>query len=412
VGAGDASPPLPWPSPGVEASHGESVPAPPGDSAALAEALRELRRVEGAGGWGEVAPGPALRPGEEDPRIPTLRERLRRSGDLPVRRVEAAPGSALFDAPLEEGVRRFQARHGLEVDGVVGAATMAELNVPVEDRIRQVALNLDRRRELGRLEGPLDVVVNVPGFVAWVHQRDGSTREHRVITGRVDRPTPLLVGRIGHVVLAPYWNVPPNILSRDKLPLLRRDPAYLERQHMTVLARGTGARVDPASIRWDTVNAGAFNRDYWLRQEPGSWNALGEVKFIFPNPHHVYMHDTPDRHLFQRPARAFSSGCIRVEGAMELALLLLAGSPEWTPERIRQVARGGSERWIALRESVPVRTVYWTAWVDRSGELQLRRDLYGLDAGRTPRGAEEALSECRLPADPPVGAFSTTTTPS
>ena len=357
---------------------------PPGDSLALRRALGELEQVEARGGWGTVPPGPTLRPGEEDPRVASLRRRMERSGDLP--RMALATDSTLMDPLLEQAVRRFQARHGLDVDGVVGAATLAALNVPVEQRMRQVDLNLLRRREFVPDTGRIRVVVNVPGFEAWVVEEGKETSVHRLVVGRVDRPTPLLAGRIEHVVLAPYWNVPRNIFLRDKLPVLRRDPAYLDRQRMTVMDRSTGRPAVGGAPDWNQIDPGEFHQRFWLRQAPGPGNALGAVKFIFPNPHDVYLHDTPDRHLLERGFRSFSSGCMRIDRPMELAERLLEGHRDWGVERIHRVAAGGVEQWVRLAQPAPIRLVYWTAWVDRDGVLHLNQDLYGMDARRMSDG--------------------------
>jgi len=389
---------------GVEGARAQlPVPPPPGDSLALRSAMEEFVQIRDSGGWPEVPAGATLRLGDRDPRVVILRDRLRISGDLNPA-PDAAPRGVttslfeptLFDEALDRAVRRFQGRHALEVDGAVGAATRAALNVPVQDRIRQISLNLDRRRDFrpAPASGPFRVIVNIPGFEAFVLEEGGEPRIHRVITGRVDRPTPELTGRIEHVVLSPFWNVPPGILTLDKLPEIRRDPSYIARSRMSVIDRSTSATVNPNLINWSEISASEFNSRYWLRQAPGPSNALGLVKFIFPNPYHVFLHDTPDRHLFERERRAFSSGCMRLDGAMELAERLLIRVPGWGLERIHEVANRGTEVWVALAEPVPIQTVYWTTWVTPDGTLHMVDDLYGLDRGRPVSNMTDEVSEC------------------
>jgi L,D-transpeptidase YcbB len=333
--------------------------------------------------------GPTLRLGDEGPRVVELATRLQRSGHL------VFPSGDSFDDRLEGAVQRFQRQHGLEADGLVGRATQEALNVPVEARIEQLRRNLEARQRFEPLPGPFRILVNIPAFEAHVWRDGEPTVTHRVVVGRVDRPTPELSGQIGHVVLSPYWNVPLGILRQDKLPLIRRDPGYLARSRISVMDRSSERAVDPATIPWATITAGEFNARYWLRQAPGPTNALGLVKLIFPNPHSVYLHDTPDKHLFERSRRSLSSGCIRVDGALALAERILVDLvPGWDAERVARVARGGTESWITLPETIPIQIVYWTAWVGTDGMLHLAEDLYGLDARRPVQPPEETLSAC------------------
>jgi len=378
--------------------------APPADSVYLRAALGELERLRAAGGWGAVDAGPILKPGQSSARVPRIRERLQRGwAALPAPDSAAStedasepPPPEFFDAGLEAAVRHFQSRHGLDEDGMVGPLTVRAMNVSVEDRIRQILINLEHRREfIARPDSALRVLVNVPGFQAWIFEEGRAPVAHRLIVGRVDRPTPTLSSAIAHVVLAPYWNIPPMILARDKLPLLRSDRSYLQRSRMTVLARATGQPVAVESIPWNTIPASEFNSLYWIRQEPGPANALGDVKFMFPNPFAVYLHDTPDRHLFARGFRSFSSGCMRLERPMELAERLLTRLPGWDAARIQTVVRAGRESWIPLPSPVPIDVVYWSAWADADGTVHLHTDLYGLDAQRRdPTPIDTALSQC------------------
>ena len=230
---------------------------------------------------------------------------------------------SLFDASLEAAVRRFQARHGLDVDGAVGSRTRLALNTPVDARIDQLVANLERRRWLGAAPGRRQVRVNVAAFTLEAVDGDTVPLRMRVVVGRPYRPSPEFSDRIRYLVLNPYWEVPPSLAAKDKLPLIRRDPGYLAREHMRVL-QGWGERprqIDPASVDWWRV---ATPLPYRLRQDPGPWNALGRVKFMFPNVHDVYLHDTPARELFAHAERGFSSGCIRLQDPLALADWLLA----------------------------------------------------------------------------------------
>jgi L,D-transpeptidase YcbB len=336
------------------------------------------RELAGEGGWGAVPSGETLDPGASDPRVPSLRARLRASGDLPDDSADAADPES-YDEALERGVRRFQARHGLEEDGRVGRGTTAALNVPVEARIRQLEVNLERRRWLPRDLGERHVLVNIPGFWVSVVEEGEEAMRLRAIVGRTDRQTPVFSATMTYLALAPYWNVPPGIAANDKLPEIRRDPGAVARQRMVLFDAATGRPVDPHSVDWVGMTGAEFNRRFRLRQEPGPQNALGGVKFMFPNRHNVYLHDTPGRELFDRAVRGFSSGCIRVERALDLAAHLLRYDPQWTPERIRRVIGQGREHAVTLPEPYRVHVQYWTAWVEEDGTVHFREDVYERD---------------------------------
>ena len=311
----------------------------------LREELRRLRGLAAAGGWPAVSPGPSLRAGEEGSRVLELRRRLLASRDL-----EAAEAGG-FDDQLAAAVRRFQARHGLEQDGVVGPKTLAELNVPVARRIEQVEVNLERWRWLEPDLGARYVLVNIAGFSAGLYDRDRLTLGMRAVVGKTYHRTPIFSDLIRYVVLSPYWNIPRSIAAREIRPKGRR---YMARRGIEVLPGGR------------------------LRQRPGPNNALGRVKFIFPNRFNVYLHDTPARELFARASRPFSHGCIRVAEPIQLATLLLA-EQGWTREQVVAAAERGRERSVHLERPVPVHILYWTAWVDDDQTLQFRGDVYGRD---------------------------------
>jgi murein L,D-transpeptidase YcbB/YkuD len=338
-------------------------------------AASRMREIAGGGGWARVPEGPSLSAGAWGSRVSALRERLRATGDL----TAGSSDEEHFDADLERAVRRFQARHGLDMDGVVGASTTAALNVPAEERARQIEVNLERWRWLPADLGDRHVEVNIAGFGATLVEDGTALRTYRVVVGRRYRQTPMFSGLMSYLVLSPFWHVPPNIAALDKLPLIRSDPSTIAAQRMTLLDRATNQPVDPATVDWSTMSGPEFNRLYRLRQDPGPANALGAVKFMFPNKHNVYLHDTPSRELFERASRDFSSGCIRVEDALDLAEYLLADQPDWTRSRIDSVAAAGVERTVRLLEPVPVHLLYWTAWADADGVIHFREDIYGRD---------------------------------
>lgn len=338
---------------------------------------KELARYRAAGQAAEPAAipaGAALKPGATDARIPLLRARLAASGDLDA--AAAATDPASYDATVEAALRRFQARMGLESDGVAGAGTVAELNVPVAERIRQLRVNLDRGRVLLQDLPEKFVVVNIAGYTAYVVQGQDIVWSARVQVGKPYRKTPLFRSDINYLVFNPTWTVPPGIIRADILPAAKADPASITRKGLKLLDSG-GREVDPASVDWSRYSGGHI--PYTLRQDPGPKNALGRVKLMFPNPYFVYLHDTPSQALFDRAERAFSSGCVRVERALELAAIVL-DDPQWNAQSIDAVIAGGKLQNVTLKRKLPVLLAYWTAWVDREGRMNFRRDLYGQDA--------------------------------
>lgn len=345
--------------------------------ATLVEAADRLRRVADEGGWPSVPAGPRLELGVVDARVVALRERLEKSGDLTSRAAGSDPER--FDEALHDAVSRFQERHGLEADGVVGPATLGALNVPARQRARQIETNLERWRWLPDDLGRQHIEVNIAGFDVKVVEDGSVVRQHRAVVGRQYRQTPMFSSAMTYLVLSPYWHVPPTIAAVDKFPLIKADPGYVAAQRMTLLSQGSNQPVDPASVDWAPMTGSEFNRRYRLRQDPGPQNALGDVKFMFPNRHNVYLHDTPSRELFARASRSFSSGCIRVQDPLALAEYLLADQDGWDRSRIDQVVRNGVERTVRLSRPVPVHLLYWTAWADAEGVVHFRDDIYGRD---------------------------------
>jgi murein L,D-transpeptidase YcbB/YkuD len=339
------------------------------------ELKRELARYRAAAatGWPVIASGQTLKPGMSDARASALRVRLIASGDLDA---ESASDSADYDASLEAAVRRFQQRMGLESDGSVGPGTIAELNAPLEDRIRQLRVNLDRGRVLLQDLPDEFVVANIAGFAVYFVRGQQIVWSARVQVGKPYRRTPIFRSEISYVVLNPTWTVPPGIIANDILPAAQRDPGSITRKGLRVLD-ASGQELNPDSIDWSRYKGGHI--PYTLRQDPGPSNALGRVKLMFPNPYLVYLHDTPSQTLFDRAERTFSSGCVRVERALELTELVLNDEERWNKDSIARVVASGQSQNVILRKPIPVLLAYWTAWVDPEGRMNFRRDVYGQD---------------------------------
>jgi L,D-transpeptidase YcbB len=334
----------------------------------LVRALEQHRAIAAAGGWGTVPGGWSVRPGGRHAHVPALRRRLAASGDLS-RAVTHGSGTVL-DPPLAAAVRRFEARHSLKPDGRVDAELLSMLNVPVEERIEQIELNLER----WRWQPPpraREVLVNVPTFELHAYAAGQERLAMKVVTGQPDSPTPIFTRDMTTVVFSPYWNVPTNILRNEVLPAaLRSGGSYLGRQNMEVVRDG---RVVPASL--GNLRASGTQ----IRQRPGWGNSLGLVKFAFPNPFDVYLHDTNAKGLFARVRRAFSHGCVRVEKPADLARFVFEGEPRWSDKAITAAMRSGSERHVALPVPLGVTIAYFTTWVDADGTVRFAPDVYRHD---------------------------------
>lgn len=342
----------------------------------LSEARARIHDLSGEP-WPPVPAGPTIRPGMEDERMPLIRQKLQMLGDLPLVGVETGQqGDVVYDGHLVVAVRQFQGRHGLEDDGLIGDGTLAALNVGPSERLTQIDANLERWRWLPDQLGDTHILVNVAGYDLRLVRGNNVVMRSRVIVGRPLRPTPLFSDSIRHLVFNPSWTVPRTIMIEDQLPVIRQNPGYLESMGFS-LYRGWGPDrqpVDPASVDWWSLSEDYF--PYQLIQEPGPGNALGQVKFMFPNQFDVYLHDTPARHLFRQSQRSFSSGCIRVENSLELARHLLESQSGWSGERLQRVLESRELTTVYLQNPVPVHLEYWTAWVDEAGTLQFREDIY------------------------------------
>jgi murein L,D-transpeptidase YcbB/YkuD len=339
----------------------------------------------GARDWIPLPSGPALRPGATDARVLILRRLLAGRGESAAAGDGADP--ATYDDELAEAVRRFQSTHHLVPDAVVGRATIAALNVSPEDALARLRVNLERARWRARdMEAEMVLVDIAAARITYL--REGvAVWSARTQVGRSSRPTPILKSGITHFTFNPTWTVPPTILRKDKLPEIRRDVAYLERNRIRVLDR-SGLELDPASIDWDQPGA------ILLRQDAGPENALGQVAIRFPNRFFVYLHDTPSQSQFERDARNFSSGCVRVERALELVGLLM--SDTGTHDGIERYLSDGRTRNVPLQHPVPILIDYWTAHVDDAGAVSFRPDVYHHDAR-----VLQALDTAHLERPPP-----------
>jgi murein L,D-transpeptidase YcbB/YkuD len=304
-------------------------------------------------------------------RVLALRERLSASEDLP-----DDSASAEFDSGLEAAVKRFQQNHGLTTDGIVGPGTLAAMNVPVDARIDQIRANLERARWVLRNLPDSYVITDIAGFRVNLSRGGETIWSTRAQVGKPYRKTPVFRDTIRYLEVNPTWTVPPTILKQDTLPKIRKNPDYLRTRDMDVLTF-SGKRVDPASIDWSQYPDKPF--PYLIRQRPGPKNALGRIKFMFPNKHAVYLHDTPSRSLFGRDARAFSSGCIRVQHPFEFAELLL-DDPAWTKEKLLEVVDSRKTTKIPLKKPIAVILLYWTVNADNDGNAVFKPDIYKRDA--------------------------------
>jgi murein L,D-transpeptidase YcbB/YkuD len=310
-----------------------------------------------------------------DPRVPAIRARLSLTDGASSQ--VAATEAQVYDNALVEAVKRFQGRQGLDVDGVIGSTTIVGMNVSVHERVNSIILAMERLRWMSEDLGQQYLIVNIAGFE--LRRINAGKVEERmaVVVGKPYHRTPVFSDRIRFLEFNPYWNVPPDIAVKEELPALRRNPAGLSAQGFEVV-RGNQVS-DPSSVDWSSVGPGHF--PYQLRQRPGPNNALGRVKFMFPNPHNVYLHDSPAQSLFGRSVRAFSHGCIRLSRPLELAeqVLRVGGVQGWTKDRIDNVVASSKTTVVNLREPLPVHITYLTAWAE-DGVENFRQDIYGHDA--------------------------------
>jgi murein L,D-transpeptidase YcbB/YkuD len=308
------------------------------------------------GGWPQVSLSKKrLKKGATAPEISLIKKRLAITGDL-----AGNDTTQIFNDTLEIAVKNYQARHGFTPTGELSDSLIKEMNVPAVQRLQQIIMNMDRMRWLASEPKGNLIVVNIPEFVLHVYEGSKKAFDIDVVVGKESHNTMMFNGDLNQVVFSPYWNVPPSIVRNEILPAMNRNSNYLAGQNMEI----TGNEDDLPVIR----------------QRPGPGNALGKVKFLFPNSFNIYFHDTPAKSLFNKDKRAYSHGCIRLKEPEKMANYVLRDQPEWTPEKISEAMNSGEEKYVKVKKPIPVVVTYYTAWVDENGQLNFREDIYGHDA--------------------------------
>ncbi|MEX6505243.1 murein L,D-transpeptidase [Jiella sp. M17.18] len=338
---------------------------------ATQSAAGEYQRIAQSGGWPMVPEVGPLRIGLDNGAVPVLRQRLAIAGDLAAN----AGMSTAFDTYVQGAVKRFQARHGLPPDGIVSEQTYKAMNVPVELRLNQLMVNIQRLQQMvGKDLGQRFVMVNIPAASVEAVENGTVVQRHVAIVGKIDRQTPTLESKIINLNLNPYWHAPASIVRKDIIPLMRKDPTYLESANIHIYDH-KGNEIPPQSIDWNTDEA----EKYLFRQDPGKNNAMASVKINFPNPYNVYMHDTPEQGLFSQLMRFDSSGCVRVQNVRDLIVWLARDTPGWDRQHIEQVIAARDRQDVDLTTPVPVYFTYITAWATDPAIPQFRDDIYHRD---------------------------------
>lgn len=360
----------------------------PGASANLQQAIYDYETIVANGGWPRVNTTVKLKIGMSDPAIAELRKRLIVSGDLS----KSAGISNSYDSLVEEAVKRFQARHGLPLDGVIGKYTLEAMNIPADTRLMQLRTNIERVNAITTDLGQRYVMVNIPAAYIEAVENNRVVSRHTAVVGRITRPSPILDSKIYEVIFNPYWTAPRSIVEKDIMPLMRKDPSYLEKNAIRLID-GQGNEVDPKTIDW---NGEAPKLTF--RQDPSKINAMASTKINFHNEHAVYMHDTPQQGLFNKLARFESSGCVRVQNVRDLTTWLLRDTPGWSRQQIEATIKSGSNTPIKLATEVPVYFKYVTAWSAKDRIVQFRDDIYQLD-GAQELALQTGLNQEQLTTD-------------
>jgi murein L,D-transpeptidase YcbB/YkuD len=334
------------------------------------QAINQYRGIAGQGGWPTVPATKKLKLGVMDPDVEILRKRLMISGDLSAR----AGISPAYDTYVDAAVKRFQMRHGLPDDGVMGKYTYAAMNISAQVRLGQLETNLVRLRSMSGFLGDRYVMVNIPAAQIEAVENNRVVLRHTAIVGKIDRQTPIVNSKINEIIVNPYWNAPVSIVRKDIIPLMRKDPQYLAKNHIRLLAPD-GSEVDPTTVDWSTDDAAKYR----FRQDPGANNAMATVKINFPSPDGVYMHDTPQQSLFSKLMRFDSSGCVRVQNVRDLVTWLLRDTPGWDRQHFEATIKSGESVPVQLSTPVPVYFTYISAWSTGDGVVHFRDDIYGRD---------------------------------
>ncbi|HET6993803.1 MAG TPA: L,D-transpeptidase family protein, partial [Chitinophagaceae bacterium] len=322
----------------------------------LKEELKHYYTIVKQGGWPQIGKiGKSLRKGAQAPEIVLVKKRLLASGDMAV-----GDSTDMFNDTLEVAVKNFQVRHGYKPTGIISDSLVKDMNVPALARLEQILMNMERMRWLAQEAKGNLIVVNIPEFMMHVFEGNKKAFDMIVVVGKEGHNTMMFNGDLNQVVFCPYWNVPPSIVKNEILPAIERNPGYLAKENMESTGNEGGLPV--------------------IRQKPGGKNALGKVKFLFPNSFNIYFHDTPSKSLFQKDKRAYSHGCIRLQEPVKLAEYVLRNQPEWTPEKIAEAMSKDEQKFVKVKDPIPVIITYYTAWVDDNGQLNFRDDIYGHDA--------------------------------
>ena len=322
----------------------------------LKDQLVNYLKIAKNGGWPQVNPvKKSLKKGISSPDIAIIKKRLMITGDL-----TGNDTSQVFNDTLAMAVKNFQSRHGFTPTGIISDSLVKEMNVPAVQRIEQLLMNMDRMRWLANEPTGNLIVVNIPEFMMHIYEGKEKYADIVVVVGKEGHNTMMFNGDLNQVVFSPYWNVPPSIVAKEILPAIDKNPNYIAKENMEITGNDDGLPV--------------------VRQKPGPGNALGKVKFLFPNSFNIYFHDTPSKSLFEKDKRAYSHGCIRVKEPEKLANYVLRNQPEWTPEKINEAMNSGEEKYVKVKNPIAVVVTYYTAWVDENGRLNFREDIYDHDA--------------------------------